>query len=141
MLTKIGTNSYLTEDGFPAVPLWIDRPDRKGTRFVHWHGPTYDGGCDYLTVSVVTDTFRHSGVLTLDYQDWYGQTGNELRAVYQRIGRERLKQLRDETNALLQREWEKSSESPWQGPHPNQDRMLDVLLPVAGSNEWMTLGF
>lgn len=105
MLTKIGTNSYLTEDGFPAVPLWIDRPDRKGTRFVHWHGPTYDGGCDYLTVSVVTDTFRHSGVLTLDYQDWYGQTGNELRAVYQRIGRERLKQLRDETNALLQREW------------------------------------
>ena len=45
MLTKIGPKTYQTEDGFPALPLWIDRPNRKSSRFIHWSGDDgYDMG-------------------------------------------------------------------------------------------------
>lgn len=141
MLTKIGSKTYQTEDGFPAVPLWIDRPDRNGSRFIHWHGKNYDVGYDNLTISFVTDTFRHSGVLTLDYWDWCGETGNEPNAVFQKVGRDRLVQLREDTNALLRREWQRMGESPWRGPHPEEDRMLNIILPVVVHHDWKSLGF
>lgn len=142
MLTKIGSKTYQTEDGFPAVPLWIDRPDRKGSRFLHWSGDDgYDVGCDRISLSVVTSAKRESAVLMLDYHDWEGWTWEETKAVYDRIGRERLIQLREDTNALLRKEWNKMDEWPWRGPHPDEDRMLDNILPVVVHHDWKSLGF
>lgn len=142
MLTKINPNTYQTEDGFPELPLWIGRPDQKGSRFVHWSGDDgYDRGCDRISLSVVTSVSSYYDMLTFDYHDWEGETWGETMAVYARIGRERLVQLREETNALLRKAWREMDEWPWRGPHPDEDRMLDDILPLVVRHDWKTLGF
>lgn len=142
MLDKIDTNTYLTEDGFPALPLWIDQPDLKGSRFIHWSGDDgYDVGCDRLTISVVTRIISSSHVLTLDYHDWEGETWAWTKAVFAHIGRDRLVRLREDTNALIRRDWEQLGEWRWRGRHPEEDRMLDNILPPTVHHDWKTLGF